>query len=228
MDLLWTKLIGTSGNDYGWGVALDHFGNVFVTGETDKNLNGIIHNGGIKDAFLVKFDSYGNLLWTNFIGTNGYDYGWGVVVDHFGNVFVTGDTTGNLNGVINNGDCDAFLVKFDYNGNLLSTKLIGTNGYESGVSVAVNQEYIYVSGNFKSLIFHKILNKGNSDVFLVYEKLIYDHPCYASCFTCIGGTINDCLQCAPNYYKISTNNFPTQCYEVAPPSYYLEINKFSK
>jgi len=50
-----------------------------------------------------------------------------------------GYTSGNLNGVINNGYYDIFLVKFDSNRNLLWTRLIGKLGDDDGFSNAVDQ-----------------------------------------------------------------------------------------
>ncbi len=108
-----TKNFGTSGNDISRSIAVDQNGNIFVTGYTNGNLNGIINNGS-NDAFLVKLDSNGILLWTKLIGSSGYDVGEGVIVDQYGNIFVTGFTNGNLNGITNNGSNDAFLVKLDF------------------------------------------------------------------------------------------------------------------
>ncbi len=56
----------------------------------------------------------------------------------------------------------------------------------------------------------------------IYKK------CDISCSTCIGWTINDCLQCAPNYYKISTHKFPTQCYNNDISGYYFDIDTYKK
>jgi len=62
-ELLWTKLIRTSGIDVGRNVAVDQNRNIYVTGFTNRNLNRITNNCG-DDAFLVKYNPNGELLWT--------------------------------------------------------------------------------------------------------------------------------------------------------------------
>lgn len=60
--LLWSRQVGTATVDVSLGVAVDGSGNAFITGETDGSLSGA-HAGG-RDAFLTKYDTDGNLLWS--------------------------------------------------------------------------------------------------------------------------------------------------------------------
>jgi len=137
-----------------------------VNGFTNRNLNRITKNDDY-DAFLVKFDSNGILLWTKLIGTSGNQRGLGVVIDQNGNIFLIENSMGNLIEVINNCGDDAFLVKYDPNGELLRTKLISSSGDEQGFGLAINKQYIYVTGYFTSPNFHNFSNKGISDVFYI-------------------------------------------------------------
>lgn len=110
-DLQWTRQLGTSGNEYGSGAATDTNGNIYVTGYTDGNLEGI-HNSGSNDVFLSEYDANGNKLWSSQWGTSGYDYGRGVTIDINDNVYVAGDTVGSIDGNVNSGGFDIFLSKF--------------------------------------------------------------------------------------------------------------------
>jgi len=65
---LWTKLIGTPGMDKGPDVAVNQNGNIFFTGNSDRDLNGQTYNGGANDSFLVKYNYYEELIWTKMIG----------------------------------------------------------------------------------------------------------------------------------------------------------------
>jgi hypothetical protein len=53
-------LLGTASGEYGRSVAVDGSGNSFLTGLTAGNLDGATNSGG-NDAYLVKYDTSGNL-----------------------------------------------------------------------------------------------------------------------------------------------------------------------
>ena len=86
-----------------------------MTGYTYGGLDGNTNSGG-KDIFLVKYDSSGTKQWTKQLGTSSYEIGFGVSTDSSGNIYVTGNTLGNLDGNTNSGDEDIFLVKYDSSG----------------------------------------------------------------------------------------------------------------
>ena len=54
--------------------------------------------------------------WTKQLGTSSNDYGNGVSTDSSGNIYVTGSTSGELDGNTHFGDRDIFLVKFSSSG----------------------------------------------------------------------------------------------------------------
>jgi phage gpG-like protein len=107
--LQWSRQIGTSSQDGSYSVAADGAGGVYITGWTKGGFGE--PNAGYDDAFLVKYDDSGNLLWSRQLGTSSYDYGNSVAVDGAGGVYISGHTWGSLGGP-NAGGCDAFLVKY--------------------------------------------------------------------------------------------------------------------
>ncbi|MBI2829095.1 MAG: SBBP repeat-containing protein, partial [Acidobacteria bacterium] len=131
----WTRQFGTTGGDEAFAVAVDGAGNVHVVGTTIGNLSG--QSAGGYDAFVRKYDTSGAEQWTRQFGTTGGDEPLGVAVDAFGNVYVGGDTGGNLSGQ-NAGNQDAFLRKYDSSGAEQWTRQFGTGGYDYAFGVAVD------------------------------------------------------------------------------------------
>jgi len=92
----WTRQFGTRGDDYGNAIAVDGWGNVYVTGGSGGVLDGQPSPGGNGDIFVVKYSSDGEKHWTRLLGGIYQDWGTGVAVDGWGNVYVTGCVGHNL------------------------------------------------------------------------------------------------------------------------------------
>ena len=111
----WTKQLGTSSGDYGNDVTIDSSDNVYVTGSTGGGLDGNTNSDNY-DIFLLKYNSSGTKQWTKQLWTSSGDYGNDVTTDSSGNIYVTGDTWGGLDGNTNSGSNDIFLVKYNSSG----------------------------------------------------------------------------------------------------------------
>ncbi|MBP7796975.1 MAG: SBBP repeat-containing protein [Elusimicrobiales bacterium] len=143
---IWTSQIGTSSDDYAYGVAVDTSGNVYVTGGTGGGLDGNT-SAWFYDIFLIKYDSNGVRIWTRQIGTSEYDYAYGVAFDTSGNVYITGYTKCGLDGNTFAGGADIVLIKYDSNGNKIWTSQIGTSSDDKANGVAVDTSgNVYVTG----------------------------------------------------------------------------------
>ncbi|MBI2265347.1 MAG: SBBP repeat-containing protein [Armatimonadetes bacterium] len=82
--LLWTRTNSNMGEDRAKAIRVDASGNVYVAGYV---------TGSPTNVWVRKYDTNGNTLWTQTYDSpaNSYDYGYGIAVDVFGNVYVTGD-----------------------------------------------------------------------------------------------------------------------------------------
>jgi hypothetical protein len=103
--------------DFGHGVTVDNSSNIYVTGFTQGGLDNNTNLGSVSnDIILVKYNSSGTKQWTKQLGTGAVDTGNDVTVDSSGNIYVTGDTYGGLDGNTSAGNADIFLMKFNSDG----------------------------------------------------------------------------------------------------------------
>jgi hypothetical protein len=134
-----TKLVGSTDLDSITAVAPDAAGcALYAAGSTWGVIAGAA-NQGLSDAFITRFSTTGGRSWSVQIGTAGNDVIHGIAVDASHNVYVVGETEGQLPGSPDPplGDYDIFIAKFDENGNQLWLRQLGTSGYDYGSSVAV-------------------------------------------------------------------------------------------
>lgn len=112
----WTRQFGTSSGDGAYGVAFDSVGNVYVAGFTSGTLPGRTYTGEV-DAFVRKYDSSGNQLWTRQFGTNASEEVQGVAAEFGVSVYLVGYSDGAFPGQSNAGNHDIFVRKYDSLGN---------------------------------------------------------------------------------------------------------------
>ena len=156
--ILWTKQFGTSANDDLFDVVVGNDDSIVLVGRTKGVLDGI--NMGGEDAFLRKYSTNGNVIWTKQFGTTGNDFARAVEVDSVGNVIVGAQTQGSLEfGVANAGGSDIVLRKYSSTGTILWTKQFGTSANDWPQGIAVNSvDDIVIAGAISS--------SGSSDVFV--------------------------------------------------------------
>lgn len=97
--LNYSTFIGGSGDDRVETMALDSFGNTYVAGRTSSpdfpivNAFNSTYGGGYSDCFVQKLSADGSdLLFSTFIGGQDYEFAKSIVVDEYGNAYVTGVT----------------------------------------------------------------------------------------------------------------------------------------
>jgi hypothetical protein len=151
-----------------YSMAVDSNGNVYAAGQTSGGLDG---NGetGSTDLFYMEFDSAGNKLRTRQLGVTGVKtLATGIAVDGNGNVFMTGETLGGLDGNSLVGAVDMFATAYDANGNRLWTRQYGAPGSRTfGNKVALDKSgNILVVGTTDGALDGNSLT-GTQDMFLM-------------------------------------------------------------
>ena len=166
---IWSKLIGTSKYDEAGSVSTDSAGNIYMVGHSWGNFDGHYNNSDRIDAFIVKFDSNGNKIWSKLMGTSVDDYSYGISTDSVGNIYMVGASGGDFDGHSNSnsGNNDAFIVKFDSSGNKIWSKLMGTSGNDGASDVSTDSVgNIYMVGTSND-DFDGHSNSGSYDAFIV-------------------------------------------------------------
>jgi len=142
---VWTRQFGTEGYDGASGISVNASG-VYVAGNTSGAFPGQISSGST-DAFVRKYDTNGNEVWTRQFGSESSDAVTGVSVDASG-VYVTGEVISALPGqTYLGGEGDAFVRKYDTNGVEVWTRHIGTNSWDFAYGISVDASGVYVAGN---------------------------------------------------------------------------------
>jgi hypothetical protein len=113
----YTRQFGVAGEaTFGYAVATDTSGNLFVTGGTEGALDGNLLTGE-RDTFVTKFNSAGVKQFTTLLGVAGQGItGRAVGTDARGNAYVVGRTSGALDGNVLIGNSDAFVTKYNSSG----------------------------------------------------------------------------------------------------------------
>ncbi|MBD2657235.1 SBBP repeat-containing protein, partial [Aphanizomenon flos-aquae] len=142
----WTKLLGTSGNDYANSLTTGSDGAIYVAGYTYGNLDGQV-NSGRYDTFVTKYNTDGTKAWTKLLGVSGNDWASSLTTGSDGAIYVAGYTYGNLDGQVNSGSSDAFVTKYNTDGTKAWTKLLGSSDYDWASSLTTGSDgAIYVAG----------------------------------------------------------------------------------
>jgi hypothetical protein len=140
-NLLWTRHHGSTLRSLGAnGVSADVTG-VYVAGFADGPTE------PHRDDFVVKNDADGNVLWASQFGAAAADQANAVAADSSG-AYVAGWTDGALPGQTSAGSTDAFVAKYDADGNLLWTRQFGDPALdEEAFGVSADGSGVYVTGN---------------------------------------------------------------------------------
>ena len=154
MVLEWEETWSGGNDDYGYGVAIDSFDNIYVVGKTGTL--------GDWDMILAKYNSSGVQEWHRTWGGNQHDLGCALVIDSSDNIYIVGRTSS-----FGGGNKDIVLVKYNNTGDYQWNRTWGGSGDEYGGGIAVDSsDNIYIVGITSSF------SVGGYDVVLVkYNSL---------------------------------------------------------
>ncbi|MCK5239635.1 MAG: hypothetical protein KAR33_08825 [Candidatus Thorarchaeota archaeon] len=133
--------LGGNGEDWLRDVCFDEAGNIWVLGYTESTdlplVNAIQETyGGQGDALLAKFSSQYEMEFCTYFGGDGIEYGMALNIDPNGDIVVVGNTQSTNLFTLDalqsdlNGTSDAFVTKFNPDGNIIFSTYFGGSGVD--------------------------------------------------------------------------------------------------
>ena len=159
----WTSSFGSGGTDV-WLIKTDSAGNQIwnktyggIRRERGLSIQQTPEDGyiicgfsesygkGLYDLWIVKTNEDGEEIWNKTYGGGDYDYGLSIIITQDNNYIVTGYTSsfGSIN-------CDFWLIKIDFDGNIIWDSRYGGSLCESGFEVLEIDDGFIVTGYTES------------------------------------------------------------------------------
>jgi len=160
-DLVWQDCYGGGedettfgpGQDFATNVQNSESGGFIICGYTQSADGDITTALGANDFWVLKTDGSGNILWQKSFGGSGDDKPNSFVVVNDG--YLIAGTTSSANGDVNDnhsfGGYDGWIVKLDFNGNIVDKRALGGTGsdYVYGISKTIDGGFL-ISGGSRS------------------------------------------------------------------------------
>jgi hypothetical protein len=189
----------------GENISTDLNGNIYATGAFWDSINfqgTTLINHGHEDAFFIKYNPQGSLIWAKQLYTTVDAYGNGIIPDSEGNCYTTGWFQGTAkfgnDSIVADTYRDLFLAKYDAVGNFIGATHFGE---ALGNLVSLDSEdNPYVEGGFwgdVTISQNTLTSYGVQDIFLAksdkitglqksdykekYQLIIYANPTTGKC-----------------------------------------------
>ncbi len=150
-NVIWSKVLTSSTEDYN-SVKVDSNGDIYTVGSTRETYS------NYADALISKYNSDGDLLWTETIGgtSNNHqtDFFLDLAIDSLGNIYTVGSTKSNDGDITdgNTGYSDTLIVKFTPDGTKVWDKTFGSTSYDKYASIMIDDsDNIYAVGSVQQV-----------------------------------------------------------------------------
>lgn len=188
-NFIWARHF-EGGYDRGSSIKVHSSGNIFATGyyydsiDLDPGVGVQTETAlGLGDSYVLKLNSFGDLIWGKSFGGTNNDRSNEIEVDDQQNVYVSGlfkgtsdfDPGPNVASMTSEGDFDPFLLKLDANGNFQWAHNYGGSINDRKISVDLDVSgNIFVTGWFYDTldfqpgpgVFNQIKNNVGADIFI--------------------------------------------------------------
>jgi len=171
---LWRRYFGGTNNDRSYSALETNNGDFLMVGSSESDDFDITDAKGSYDFWVVRITSEGDLMWTKSFGGAEIDIGYSVCKSADGNFIMVGDSRSQDQDVSTSlGNADAWVIKFNGDGDLLWERSFGGSNFESARSISkMNTGNYLIAGNSRSLSGDLTDNNGANDawIFIITES----------------------------------------------------------
>lgn len=166
-QLLWAKSIGSTGNDKAGDIRVDTMGNLYLSGSFKSSMDAdpgagsmVLNSHGSDDIFLVKWNANASLQYATSFGGSSEDRSNGIWMDSLHAVYLTGYFVGTMDmdpglpvvTTTSNGLTDAFVSKFNSNGQFVWGRSMGAYDFDYGYAITGDDlGHLYGLGAYRGL-----------------------------------------------------------------------------
>lgn len=163
----WARRIGGTSYDYGYALELTTTGDPVITGSFSSSCDFDMGSGvttltpvGAYDVYICKYNSNGTFGWAKSMGSTDTDGGNGLDIDSNNNIYLVGTfrltmdfNPGSGTANLTAQSSDAYVAKYDLNGNYLWAKRFGSAAIDFGHDVSVDLAgNVCVAGSFSNTV----------------------------------------------------------------------------
>ena len=145
-DILWSKCYGGYVYDIPGSVIETTDGNYVIAGYTNSVDGDVTVQHGSYDAWIIKIQPDGDLIWQKSFGSGPEDYAYSIIEDENNDLVFAGHSRSNYTGY--HGGFDYWMVKLNKNGKLKWSNVFGGSKQDYGTEIAVLQDGSYVIGGW--------------------------------------------------------------------------------
>lgn len=171
----WQKCLGGDDIDVAYSVSQISGGDFIVAGSSQSNNGDVSGNHGMDDYWVVKLDTDGSIIWQKSLGGSNNDEAHSIQQTTDEGFIVAGECYSNDDDVTGHHDCDYYsgcsdywIVKLDFDGNLVWQKSLGgsDNDYAYSIQQTTDGGFIAAGGSY-SMDSDVSGNHGSNDYWVV-------------------------------------------------------------